>query len=63
MMKNDSIGKRYRRQGVIGTLCRITEDHQAIADNNAIIRDIDTMQQERVAFDESNALIAKKIKG
>ncbi|MEI6311244.1 MAG: glycine--tRNA ligase [Bacteroidota bacterium] len=58
--EKDSIGKRYRRQDAIGTPYCITVDHQTIEDHTVTIRDRDTMQQERVAISELNALISKK---
>jgi glycyl-tRNA synthetase len=58
--EKDSIGKRYRRQDAIGTPYCITVDHQTIEDHTVTIRDRDTMQQERVAISDLNALISKK---
>ena len=58
--EKDSIGKRYRRQDAIGTPYCITVDHQTLEDNTVTIRDRDTMQQERVAIADVNAIISKK---
>ena len=59
--EKDAIGKRYRRQDAIGTPFCITVDHQSLEDNTVTIRERDSMQQERVAIDKLNQLIAEKV--
>lgn len=59
--EKDSIGKRYRRQDAIGTPFHVTVDHQTLEDNTVTIRDRDTMKQVRVAIDELNQIIHKKV--
>ncbi|MDL2244234.1 glycine--tRNA ligase [Parabacteroides sp. OttesenSCG-928-J18] len=59
--EKDSIGKRYRRQDAIGTPYCITVDHDTLKDNCVTIRFRDTMEQERVAIDQLNAIIAEKV--
>ncbi|KHJ38697.1 glycine--tRNA ligase [Pedobacter glucosidilyticus] len=59
--EKDSIGKRYRRQDAIGTPFCITVDHQSLEDNTVTIRHRDSMEQERVAVDELENIIAKLV--
>ncbi len=59
--EKDAAGKRYRRQDAIGTPYCIMIDHQTLEDNTVTIRDRDTMGQERVAIDELNTIIGKKV--
>ena len=59
--EKDSIGKRYRRQDAIGTPFCITVDHQSLEDNTVTIRYRDTMQQERVAIDQLEKIIAELV--
>lgn len=59
--EKDSIGKRYRRQDAIGTPFCITVDHQSLEDNTVTIRHRDSMEQERVAIDELEHMIAKLV--
>ncbi|MDL2256373.1 glycine--tRNA ligase, partial [Parabacteroides sp. OttesenSCG-928-K15] len=59
--EKDSIGKRYRRQDAIGTPYCITVDHETLKDNCVTIRFRDTMEQERVAIDQLNDIIAEKV--
>ncbi len=59
--EKDSIGKRYRRQDAIGTPFCITVDHQILEDNTVTIRHRDSMEQERVAVDELENIIAKLV--
>ncbi len=46
------IGKRYRRQDVIGTPFCITFDYDSLEDNSVTVRHRDSMQQVRVSIDE-----------
>ncbi len=57
-----SIGKRYRRQDVIGTPFCITIDDETINNNTVTIRDRDTMKQEIVKTDDLKEYISKRIK-
>ena len=57
-----SIGKRYRRQDVIGTPWCITIDDNTINDNTVTIRDRDSMQQITLPIDEVSKYISDKIK-
>ncbi len=57
------IGKRYRRQDVVGTPYCVTFDYDSLEDMSVTVRDRDTMEQERVAIKELNEYISKKIKG
>ncbi|HAU30528.1 MAG: Glycine-tRNA ligase [candidate division TM6 bacterium GW2011_GWF2_43_17] len=47
-----SIGKRYRRQDEIGTPFCFTYDYQSAEDQSVTVRHRDSMQQERIAFDQ-----------
>ena len=47
-----SIGRRYRRQDEIGTLCCITIDSDSLKYNSVTLRNRDNMKQIRVNFDE-----------
>lgn len=47
-----NIGKRYRRQDEIGTPYCICIDHQSTQDGTVTIRDRDTMEQTRVAWED-----------
>ncbi|MBQ0060868.1 MAG: glycine--tRNA ligase [Bacteroidales bacterium] len=59
--EKDSIGKRYRRQDAIGTPFCVTVDHDTLNDNCVTLRNRDTMQQERVAIDQLNNIIADQV--
>ncbi len=59
--EKDSIGKRYRRQDAIGTPVCITVDHQTMEDNTVTLRDRDTMQQQRIAIDEIEQIVRRKV--
>ena len=59
--EKDAIGKRYRRQDAIGTPFCITVDHQSLEDNTVTIRHRDSMEQERVAIDQLEDLISKRV--
>lgn len=56
-----SIGKRYRRQDEIGTPFCITYDFDTPNDKKVTVRDRDTMAQERVAIDDLETFLAKKL--
>ena len=57
-----SIGKRYRRQDVIGTPYCITIDDETINNNTVTIRDRDTMQQITLNVEEVSKYIEEKLK-
>ena len=57
-----NIGKRYRRQDVIGTPFCITVDDETINNNTVTIRDRDTMEQITLSVDEIEDYVAKRIK-
>ena len=59
--EKDSIGRRYRRHDAIGTPYCITVDHQTIEDHTVTIRERDSMEQERVAIDKVQGIIAKRV--
>jgi glycyl-tRNA synthetase len=50
--KSGSIGKRYRKQDNIGTPFVATVDFDSLEDGKVTIRNRDTMEQERVSFDD-----------
>ena len=54
-----SIGKRYTRQDLIGTPFCITVDFESIEDKMVTVRHRDSMEQERVAISDLNAMITK----
>lgn len=57
-----SIGKRYRRQDVIGTPFCITVDDETINNNTVTIRDRDTMKQITLSIDEAIEYVKSRIK-
>ena len=57
-----SIGKRYRREDVIGTPYCITIDDETLNNNTVTIRDRDTMQQITLSLDEVKKYIEDKIR-
>ena len=56
-----NIGKRYRRQDMIGTPFCITVDDHTASDGTVTIRDRDTMEQITLPLEEVEAYITKKI--
>lgn len=46
------IGKRYRRQDVIGTPWCVTFDYDSLEDQAVTVRDRDTMEQERIKIED-----------
>ena len=56
-----NIGKRYRRQDIIGTPFCITIDDETLNNNTVTVRDRDTMNQEVVKIDKLVDYISKKI--
>lgn len=56
-----SIGKLYRRQDEIGTLCCITVDVQSLDDQKVTVRDRDTMQQDRIDIGSLDEYLTNRI--
>ena len=56
-----NIGKRYRRQDVIGTPFSITIDDNTLNNNTVTIRDRDTMEQITLPIDEVVSCIQEKV--
>ena len=56
-----SIGKRYRRQDEIGTPFCITVDFDTQETGTVTVRERDTMAQERIAIDDLEAYIQKRM--
>ncbi len=59
--EKDAIGKRYRRHDAIGTPFCITVDHQSLEENTVTIRERDSMKQERVAIQDLETIIRRKL--
>jgi len=57
-----NIGKRYRRQDVIGTPFCITIDDETLNNNTVTIRDRDTMEQITLSLDEVVDYVKERIK-
>ena len=57
-----NIGKRYRRQDVIGTPFCLTVDDETLNNNTVTIRDRDTMQQITLPLDEVRNYIEEKVR-
>ena len=60
--ESSNIGKRYRRQDIIGTPFCITIDDETINNNTVTVRDRDTMKQVTIKVDELEDYIENKIK-
>ena len=58
-----SIGRRYRRQDEIGTPFCVTIDFQSLEDNQATIRERDTMNQIRLPIVELKRTLQAKLEG
>ena len=56
-----SIGKRYRRQDVIGTPFAITVDDETLNNNTVTIRDRDTMEQITLSVEEAIEYVKERI--
>ena len=57
-----SIGKRYRRQDVIGTPFCITVDEDTIENETVTIRDRDTMKQITLPIEEAVKYVEERVK-
>ena len=60
--ESGNIGKRYRRQDVIGTPFCVTIDDETINNNTVTVRDRDSMQQVTISLDELEKYISDRIK-
>jgi len=60
--ESGNIGKRYRRQDVIGTPLCVTIDEETLSNNTVTVRDRDTMLQETIKVTELTDYINNKIK-
>src|SRR4051794_11439830 len=58
-----SIGRRYRRQDVIGTPYCVTIDHQSLEDRTVTVRDRDSLAQDRVAIDGVADELQRRLNG
>ena len=59
--ESGNIGKRYRRQDIIGTPFCITIDDDTLNNNTVTIRNRDTMEQETIKIDEIINYVLEKI--
>lgn len=57
-----NIGKRYRRQDVIGTPYCVTIDEETLKNNTVTVRDRDTMEQITIKLDELVDYIKEKVR-
>lgn len=60
--ESGNIGKRYRRQDVIGTPFCVTVDDETINNNTVTVRDRDSMQQVTISLDDLENYISNRIK-
>lgn len=58
--EKDTIGKRYRRQDVIGTPCCVTVDFESLEDEMVTIRDRDSLEQERIPISKIREIVDAK---
>ncbi len=58
-----AIGRRYRRQDEIGTPFCVTVDFDSLNDQAATVRERDTMNQERIGFDQLESWLAARLAG
>lgn len=59
--ESGNIGKRYRRQDVIGTPFCVTIDDETLEYNTVTVRNRDTMEQVKISVDKIKAYIEEKI--
>ena len=59
--ESGNIGKRYRREDVIGTPFCITVDDETLNNNTVTVRDRDTMEQITLSVDELVSYVQNKI--
>ncbi len=60
--ESGNIGKRYRRQDVIGTPFCVTVDDETMNNNTVTVRDRDSMQQVTISLDDLENYISDRIK-
>lgn len=60
--ESGNIGKRYRRQDIVGTPFCVTIDEDTLSNNTVTVRDRDTMEQVTISIDELTNYINEKIK-
>ncbi len=60
--ESGNIGKRYRRQDVVGTPFVVTVDDDTLNNNTVTIRDRDTMEQVTIPIDEIESYVSERIK-
>lgn len=60
--ESGNIGKRYRRQDIVGTPFCVTIDEDTLNNNTVTVRDRDTMEQVTINIDELTNYINEKIK-
>ncbi|MBI4403043.1 MAG: glycine--tRNA ligase [Deltaproteobacteria bacterium] len=58
-----AVGRRYRRQDEAGTPFCVTVDGESTASYTVTIRERDSMLQERVAIDQIQTYVAKRLEG
>ncbi len=56
-----AVGRRYRRQDEIGTPFCITVDGETVQAQTVTVRDRDSMKQDRVAIDQLQTYLSKKL--
>jgi glycyl-tRNA synthetase len=56
-----AIGKRYRRQDEIGTPFCVTIDFDSLEDHAATVRERDSMAQERIALDQIEGWLERRL--
>ena len=59
--ESGNIGKRYRRQDIMGTPFVLTVDDETLNNNTVTIRNRDTMEQITLPLDEVKDYIEEKI--
>ncbi|WP_341266545.1 glycine--tRNA ligase [Candidatus Phytoplasma fraxini] len=59
--ESQSIGKRYRRQDMIGTPLCCTVDEQSLIDDTITIRDRDSLLQQRILIKDIKTYVEEKI--
>lgn len=60
--ESGNIGKRYRRQDIIGTPFVVTIDDNTLNEKTVTIRDRDTMEQITLSIEDAIEYVSKKIK-
>ena len=59
--ENQSIGRRYTRQDLIGTPYCITIDYQTLVDDTVTLRHRDSMHQERIAITSLQGFLTQNV--